>query len=268
MQPNCTLPPEHRAPLRDMCRATAWIGALAVALCMAVQAQPLIVIGFMGGNVRAGNMVHKEAVMAKSLQERYPVTVHAAMFANHDGPMALKTILQLLDVNRDGHLSVSEKDSARIVIFGHSWGGSETVTLAKQLNALGIPVLLTIQVDSVEKSGESDGRIPPNVREAINFYQAEGMLHGRSSIEAMDPKQTTILGNYKSTYKDNPVSLAGYPWFARTFMKSHIEIENDPRVWDRIEALIGTKVLGDESVKSIQQANGTNRPERSGADQP
>ena len=26
-------------------------------------------------------------------------------------------------------------------------------------------------------------------------------------------------------------------------MKSHIEIENDPYLWSRIEALIGTKVL-------------------------
>jgi hypothetical protein len=99
-------------------------------------------------------------------------------------------------------------------------------------------VLLTIQVDSVRKLGEHDGSIPANVREAINFYQAEGMLHGRRSIRAIDPTRTKILGSYESTYKATPVSCAGFPWFARTFMKPHIEIENDVVVWDQIDALI------------------------------
>jgi hypothetical protein len=37
--------------------------------------------------------------------------------------------------------------------------------------------------------------------------------------------------------------VGDFPWFARAFMKPHIEIENDPQVWDKIEALIATKVL-------------------------
>ena len=205
--------------------------------------RPLIVIGFMGGDIRPTNLVHREALMARDLQQRYPLGLHAAVFANHDGRAALKTVLQLLDRNRDGVLSAEEKDAARIVIYGHSWGASETVTLARRLNRLGIPVLLTIQVDSVEKSNENDERIPPNVRAAINFYQSDGLLHGRSVIEAMNPAKTDILGNFESTYRKNPVSCAGYPWFARVFMKPHIEIENDPRVWNRIEALIGSEVL-------------------------
>ena len=210
----------------------------------------LIVIGFMGGRIRADDFVHREALLAKDLQQRYPLAVHAAVFANHDGQMALKTVLRLLDKNRDGRLGAKEKSAARIVIFGHSWGASETITLAKRLNELSIPVLLTIQVDSVQKSNQNDGYIPPNVREAINFYQAEGLLHGRRFIEAMDPTKTTILGNYESAYRNNPVSCAGYPWYARAFMKSHIEIENDPSVWSKIEALIQTKVLEDGPPQS------------------
>ena len=34
------------------------------------------------------------------------------------------------------------------------------------------------------------------------------------------------------------VSCPEYPWIARTFMKSHIEIECDPVVWHRVEDLI------------------------------
>jgi hypothetical protein len=200
----------------------------------------LIVIGFMGGRVRAGNRSHREARMAEDLQRRYPRTVHAAMFANHDGEVALRTVLRLL--GKSGGPSAEEKRAARIVLFGHSWGGSEAVTLARRLNELGVPVLLTIQVDSVQKPREDDGRIPPNVREAVNFYQSEGLLHGRNLIAAMDSERTTILGNYESSYRGNPVSCAGYPWYARAFMRAHIEIENDPAVWERIEALIGGEV--------------------------
>jgi hypothetical protein len=202
----------------------------------------LIVIGFMGGRVKGGNLIHKEALLAKELQEGYPLRVHAEVFANHDAQSALNAVLRLLDENRDGRLSADEKRAARIVIYGHSWGASETVTFARRLNTLAIPILLTIQVDSVRKPNEDDGDIPPNVVQAINFYQTEGLLHGRTLIEAMDPKRTTILGNYESSYKSSPVSCARYPWFARTFMKPHIEIENDPSVWGKIAALIRAEV--------------------------
>jgi hypothetical protein len=236
---------------------TIWAVVLAVGLCCSACAQPidpvppvaspvgrLIVIGFMGGNVSAGNLLHREALVANELQRNYPLGLHAAVFANHDGRMALRSVLQLLGAGPDGRLTAAEKSAARIVIYGHSWGASETVTLARSLNELGIPVLLTIQVDSVAKSNEDDRSIPPNVHEAVNFYEREGLLHGRSAIAAMDPKQTTILGNFQSSYRGHPISCAGYPWFARTFMKPHIEIENDPSVWTRIEALIQMKVHG------------------------
>jgi pimeloyl-ACP methyl ester carboxylesterase len=199
---------------------------------------PLIVVGFMGGHVRAGNLVHREARLARDLDRRYPNAVRAMTFANRDEAAALHSVLNLLDTNKDGSLSGNEKTAARIVLFGHSWGASEAVNLARDLDTRGIPVLLTIQVDSVRKRGEHDGRIPANVREAINFYQTDGVLHGRSSIKAVDPRRTTILGNFEFTYRTKPVSCAGFPWFARTFMKPHIEIENDAAVWNRIAALI------------------------------
>jgi len=198
----------------------------------------LIVIGFLGGKVSATNLIHREAQLIGSLQQSYPATMHAAIFANCDGTRALKTVLDLLDEDRDGHLNDRERNTARIVIFGHSWGASETVTLARRLNKLEIPVLLTIQVDSVQKLNQNDERIPPNVHEAVNFYQSEGLLRGRSLIVAADPEKTAILGNRQFSYRQNPVSCSDFPWYARAFMKRHIQIENDPVVWNQIEALI------------------------------
>ena len=210
--------------------------------------EPLLVVGFMGGRIHADNLAHGEARLARDLDQRYPDAVHAISFDNHREHDALRTILELLDTNKDGHLSDAEKSAARIILFGHSWGASEAVHLAAELDRRGIPVLLTAQVDSVEKSGENDGTIPPNVREAVNFYQTEGLLHGRQVIQAVDPKRTTILGSYKSSYKGNPVSCDGYGWFARKFMKPHIEIENDHAVWDRIEALIVARFCAGNSL--------------------
>lgn len=205
-------------------------------------APPLILIGFMGGRVRADNSVHHEASLASELQREYPNQIDAKVFANRDGRRAYQEILQALDVDHDGDLNPTEKRNARIIIYGHSWGGSETVTLARRLGLDGIPVLLTVQVDSIAKNKEEDGSIPANVVQAVNFYQRTGLLRGRSSIHAVDPQKTQIIGNFKLNYRDHHVQCSRYPWYARTFMRSHIEIENDPRVWNRIEAMIQSEV--------------------------
>jgi hypothetical protein len=51
-------------------------------------------------------------------------------------------------------------------------------------------VLLTIQVDSVAKPGQNDEVIPANVAEAANFYQINGLLHGRPQIRAEEQGRT------------------------------------------------------------------------------
>jgi hypothetical protein len=197
-----------------------------------------IVIGFLGGFVAHQNALHTEVQLAKRLRDEYPSGLQVRMFENHHGQQALQEVLRLLDTDQDGKLSTEEKSRARIAIYGHSWGASETVTLARELARDHVPVLLTVQVDSVEKHGEDDAVIPANVTQAVNFYQSEGLLHGRAQIRAADASRTQILGNFQSGYKTNPLSCAGYPWYARLFMKPHIEIESDPAVWQRVESLI------------------------------
>jgi hypothetical protein len=97
-------------------------------------------------------------------------------------------------------------------------------------------------VDSVQKPGENDEWIPANVAQAVNFYQRNGLLHGRAQIHAVDPSRTEILGNFRLDYKTTTVNCQGYPWYARMFMRPHIEIESDPNVWARVESLIRSKL--------------------------
>jgi hypothetical protein len=201
-------------------------------------ASPVIVIGFVGGFVRHDDRVHTEVQLVKRLREEYASAAFVESFANHRGKDAYQAVLHLLDANSDGKLSPEEKQNARIIIFGHSWGASETVELARQLEKDGIPVVLTIQVDSVSKMGENDAVIPANVAQAANFYQLDGMLHGQPQIRAANPARTRILGNFRSDYKTKPLSCGQYPWWDRVFMKPHIQIECDPAVWNQVESLI------------------------------
>jgi hypothetical protein len=84
--------------------------------------------------------------------------------------------------------------------------------------------------------------IPANVAQAVNFYQPDGILHGRQQIRAADPARTQILGNFRFDYETTPVDCSEFPWFARLFERTHIEIENDPRVWNRVDSLIRAKL--------------------------
>jgi hypothetical protein len=202
-----------------------------------------IVIGFVGGFVRRDDRVHTEFQLAGRLREEFAPAVAVQLFENHRGKDAHDAVLHLLDADHDGMLSPEEKQNARIIIFGHSWGASETVELARQLGKDGIPVILTIQVDSVSKAGENDSVIPANVAQAANFYQTDGLLHGKSEIRAADPSRTRILGNFRSDYKSKPLTCGQYPWWDRAFMKPHVQIECDPDVWNKVESLIRSNLV-------------------------
>lgn len=203
---------------------------------------PGIVIGFVGGFVRHDNLVHSPVQLARRLRADYPSGVYAETFENRHRENAHRKILQLLDTNHDGSLSAEEKQHARIIIYGISWGASESIRLARELEKDGIPVLLTIQVDSISKTPQNDALIPANVAEAANFYQPHGILHGRSEIHAADAARTRIIGNFRFDYEAHPISCDNYPWYDRFFAKSHTEIECDLRVWNQVESLIRGKL--------------------------
>ncbi len=199
---------------------------------------PVIVVGFVGGFIKHDNLVHSEVQLAARLRKAYPVDVDVETFESYHGKRARKKVLSLLGANHDGALTPDEKQNARIIIYGHSWGGSEAINLARRLQRDGIPVLLTIQVDSISKIYQNDSVIPANVAQAANFYQPDGLIRGQSEIRAADPARTRIIGNFRFDYKASPYKCGEYPWYDRIFAKSHTQIECDPDVWKRAESLI------------------------------
>lgn len=210
-------------------------------------AQPAAIIGFVGGHVKANARAHSTVQLADRLRQAFPASIYVKVFENRDGDQAYSDLLHHLDLDKDGTLSSDEKQHARVVIYGHSWGASETVTLARKLQKDQIPVLLTIQVDSVAKHGENDALIPANVAEAANFYQPHGLVHGRARIRAADPGHTQILGNFRFDYSEKPITCGGYPWF-NAFIRPHIEIECDPKVWDQVQSLIQSRLIPEAQI--------------------
>jgi hypothetical protein len=201
-------------------------------------ASPTIVIGFLGGFVRHNDAVHSTVQVARDLQKAYPAAVRIETFENRRASDAHALILHDLGADRQGGLTSEQKRAARIILYGHSWGASAVVALARSLKADGIPVILTVQVDSVAKSGQNDAVIPDNVKYAANFYQDKGFIHGQQKIVAADASHTQILGNFYVDYSAHPIACPEYPWYTRVFMRSHIEIECDQHVWQRVENLI------------------------------
>ncbi len=203
---------------------------------------PYILVGFVGGFVRHDNQHQGPVQLAKSEQRNLPRNSFAQVFENRHRKDAYRTILHLLDRNHDGNLSKDEKAQAHIILFGHSWGASAVVLLARELREIGVPVLLTVQVDSVAKPWQHDDIIPDNVMAAVNFYQPNGVIHGRQQIRAADQSKTQILGNYRFDYHEAPVKCEGASWFDRTFTPDHMQSDCDPHLWSQIENLVRQRI--------------------------
>ena len=203
---------------------------------------PVIVIGFVGGFIRHDNVAHSEVQLAARMRKAYPVGVDVETFESYRRGKARKRVLNLLDTNHDGALTLEEKRNARIVIYGHSWGGAEALALARELKKDGILVRLTVQVDSISMIRRNDAVVPANVALAANFYQPHGLLHGQSKIRAADPTRTRLIGNFRFDYKASPYRCDKYPWYDRAFVKAHTQIECDAGVWKQAESVIRSEL--------------------------
>jgi dienelactone hydrolase len=218
--------------------------------CPGVSARPCtIVIGFLGGYVSRNSAIRSEVKMAKQLKADYAETALVETFENRRIDDADKEIVRFIAGGDNAKASDEQKRQARVVIYGHSWGGWATIELARKLEKQGIPVLLTVQVDSVSHWWKNDSMIPANVEKAINFYQSAGLLHGQKEIRAADASHTQILGNKAYDYRKKPVECEGYPFWDRWFAKTHMQIECDPSVWGQVESLIRAE-LGPPSAQS------------------
>ncbi len=195
---------------------------------------PVIVIGFMGGFVKHDNAVHSGVQLATHLRQDYASGVYVQVFENRRREKAHQEILRLLSKNHDGTLTAEEKQNARVIIYGMSWGASETVTLARELERTRSfpPTSLRppISISRADCSTASLKSGPPMV-----------LAHGFSAIIALTTSQNpsgatripgTIASLRRATLKSNvirPFGIRSNPSFARRCLRKNLpDCHNDP----------------------------------------
>jgi hypothetical protein len=195
-----------------------------------------LIIGFMGGRDSWRDQGVGVGRLAAKLRKSELNGVHIETVENLKRSLALRFVKNSLDRDGNGQLDDSERSSARIILYGQSFGGAAVVKFARQLNEIGVPVLLTVQIDSV---GRGDEIIPANVRTAANFYQNNGkIIRGANNIRAADPNRTTILFNRRIDYRNRHVQVRKLPWYKKAFRSDHVKMDSDPEVWQDVELLI------------------------------
>lgn len=201
-----------------------------------------LVIGLMAGREAWDNDQRPVRKLALKLRAMNLPGVHVETVENKKRDLALRLIRNAFDRDGDGKLDAQELAATRLILYGHSFGGAAVVKLARQLKQMSIPVLLTIQIDSV---GLDDRIIPSNVARAANLYQQNGLLiRGQASIRAEDPQKTAILGNFKYDYTRRDVDRSGVPLYEKIFAVAHGKIASDPEVWGRVQELILREIRG------------------------
>lgn len=199
-------------------------------------ADETLIIGFQGGRDAWNNERVGVGRMAANLRSFKLHQTHVQTVENTKRDLALRFVRAALDQNHDGNLDEKERRAARIILYGESFGGAAVVKFARQLQELDVPVLLTVQVDSV---GRGDEVIPANVAAAANLYQRSGMIiRGPESIRAEAPERTRILGNFRYDYRNSNIDISDLPWYKTILRNDHVKMDRDPEVWKRVEDLI------------------------------
>lgn len=136
--------------------------------------------------------------------------VCARSFLPYNPSVGLGWILAHFPVHT-GRFSFQEAQAGpRIILVGHSTGGWAMLTVARELRDRGIPVELTIQVDSV---GIDDVTIPSNVKQGAIFYAHDYLMFMTTKkVKLQDASKTTIVAD---------VLVKG---------ASHLSITRDPRI--------------------------------------
>jgi hypothetical protein len=192
-----------------------------------------LVIGFLGGWEPWDSPERSVRRLALKLREQ--PGFYAESCGNHNRDTAMEFLHRALDADANGEIDAVEAKRVRIILYGQSLGGWAVLRTARDLEKWGVPVALTVQIDSV---GVGDNVVPANVRSAVNLYQHEPLtIQGETEIRAADPTRTQILANRRFNY-----GLLGGPkptgFWRKKFGGAHAKMESDPKVWNMVESFI------------------------------
>jgi hypothetical protein len=207
-----------------------------------IEENQTLILGFLGGRESWDDSSRGVRQLALKIDAMNLPDVHVETLENRKRDLAMELIQNSFDINQDGFLDERERSNVRLIMFGHSLGGAAVVKLSHNLKEVGIPVLLTVQIDSVGFTYD-DHVIPSNVRSAANLYQRDGwVLVGEDEIIPEDSEKTKIIANLRYDFKDKVVDMSGVPWERRFLSVPHSKMDADPEVWSTVEQLILSEI--------------------------
>jgi hypothetical protein len=202
-----------------------------------------LILGFLGGFERWDDESRGVRKLAIKIEAMKLPNVHIETLENRKHELAIGFIQKTFDRDQDGFLSDCERDSVRLILYGHSLGGAAVVEISQELKKMGVPILLTIQIDSVGFLSD-DHMIPSNVKRAGNLFQNDGwILRGENEIEPENPNKTKVVANIKFDYQDKNIDVSSLSWERRVFSIPHVKMEADPEVWATVEQMILSEIV-------------------------
>ncbi len=208
-----------------------------------IQGDQTLILGFLGGFERWNDESRGVRKLAIKLDAMNLPNVHVETLENSKRDLAIKFIQHAFDHNQNGFLDDWERDSARIILYGHSLGGAAVVKLSEELKKMDVPVLLTVQIDSVGFAYD-DHIIPSNVKRAANLFQDDGwILQGEDRIEPENPNKTKVVANIRFGYRNKNVDMSSVTWKRRLFWNAHNKMDADPEVWATVGQLILSEIV-------------------------
>jgi len=208
-----------------------------------VQPGETLVLGIVGGWERWDNPARSIRRTAIAIKRRELAGVWVETVENHKLGLAERLIREAFDFNRDGQLSEVEAKQARVALFGQSLGGCAALRLARTLNEWGVAVRLAAVVDAY---GKDSYLVPPNVREAANWFQRDHLfIKGAPELRAEDPSRTRILFNRRLSYKGrgHEFQIDEQSRLQTLFMGSHLVMEFDMALWNEVEQMVTSAAL-------------------------
>jgi len=155
----------------------------------------VLYLGIVGGletptNRRSGVVQIRDALLTPAYTD-----VCARTFSPYHWTAARNWILSYFPQHPGAMTEVELEKAPKVVLVGHSLGGWAVLSVARDLDRKGIPVELTIQVDSV---GFTDHTVPKNVKEAAIFHARDILMFlTTKKISAQDASQTKLVADLR-----------------------------------------------------------------------
>jgi hypothetical protein len=175
----------------------------------------IVYLGFVGALEPANNKNSGVVQIRQTLQGKDYSDVCARSFSPYVWTEGRDWLMEHFPTHPGALTSLELQQAPKVILVGHSMGGWAIMSVARELRSHGIPVELTVQVDSV---GFTDDVIPRNVKSAAIFHANDVLIFMTTKhVRLEDPNHTKIVADVKVA-KANHQSITRDPRIRKMVM--------------------------------------------------